>query len=55
VVFDPERIEDRATYDEPDRHPAGIDHVVVNGLVAVRDGALTAERAGRLLRNGARS
>jgi N-acyl-D-aspartate/D-glutamate deacylase len=55
VVFDPERIADRATYDEPARHPSGIDHVVVNGLVAVRDGAPTAERAGRLLRNGARS
>jgi N-acyl-D-amino-acid deacylase len=55
VVFDPQRIQDRATYDEPDRHPSGIDHVVVNGLVAVRDGAPTTERAGRLLRNGARS
>jgi N-acyl-D-amino-acid deacylase len=52
VVFDPERIEDNATYDEPDRHPSGIDHVVVNGLLAVRDGAPTTERAGRLLRNG---
>jgi N-acyl-D-amino-acid deacylase len=55
VVFDPERIADLATYDEPDRHPSGIGHVVVNGVVAVRDGAPTSERAGRLLRNGARS
>jgi N-acyl-D-amino-acid deacylase len=55
VVLDPERIADLATYDEPDRHPSGIDHVVVNGLVAVRDGAPTGERAGRLLRHGARS
>jgi N-acyl-D-amino-acid deacylase len=55
VVFDPDRIEDRATYDEPDRYPSGIDHVIVNGLVAVSDGEPTTERAGRLLRNGARA
>jgi N-acyl-D-amino-acid deacylase len=53
VVFDPGLIADLATYDEPDRHPSGIDHVVVNGLVAVRDGGPTTARAGRLLRNGA--
>jgi N-acyl-D-amino-acid deacylase len=55
VVLDPERIADLATYDEPDRHPSGIDDVMVNGLVAVRDGAPTTERAGRLLRHGASS
>ena len=52
VVLDPGRVADLATYDEPDRHPTGIDHVVVNGRVAVRDGAPTRERAGRLLRQG---
>jgi N-acyl-D-aspartate/D-glutamate deacylase len=55
VVFDAERIADRATYDEPDRHPSGIDHVLVNGVLAVRDGAATSERAGRLLRDGGRA
>jgi N-acyl-D-amino-acid deacylase len=52
VVLDPASVADVATYDEPDRHPTGIDHVVVNGRVAVRDGAETGERAGRLLRGG---
>lgn len=50
VVFDPETIADRATYAEPTHHPVGIDHVVVNGQLAVRDGAETGDRAGRLLR-----
>lgn len=51
VVFDPATVADVATYDEPARHPVGIEHVVVNGRLAVRDGAETGERAGRLLRH----
>jgi N-acyl-D-aspartate/D-glutamate deacylase len=52
VVFDPATIADVATYDEPARHPVGIDHVVVNGRLAVTDSAETDERPGRLLRGG---
>ena len=52
VVFDPERIIDTATYDDPHRYPAGIDHVIVNGTV-VTDGEETlADRPGRFLRLG---
>lgn len=50
VVFDPRTVADRATYLEPARYPSGIDHVIVNGRVAVRDGVETGARAGRLLR-----
>jgi len=50
VVFDPDTVLDRATDTEPARYPAGIDHVVVNGRVAIRDGAETGERPGLLLR-----
>ena len=50
VVLDPATVADVATYEDPARHPTGIPHVVVNGRVAVRDGAETGERAGRLLR-----
>ena len=50
VVFDPETIEDIATYAEPRQYPRGIDHVVVNGAVAVRGGTQTDARAGRMLR-----
>jgi N-acyl-D-amino-acid deacylase len=52
VVFDPDTIADVATYLEPARYPVGIDHVVVNGHVAVLDGRETGERPGRLLRRG---
>jgi N-acyl-D-aspartate/D-glutamate deacylase len=47
VVFDADRIIDRATYEDPRRHPEGIKAVVVNGSVAVRDGCVTARRSGR--------
>ena len=38
VVFDPETIIDRATYQDPAQYSAGIDHVVVNGTVTLRNG-----------------
>jgi N-acyl-D-amino-acid deacylase len=50
VVIDATTVTDVATYEEPDRYPKGIDHVVVNGRLAVLDGAETGERAGQLLR-----
>ncbi|MGH9107534.1 MAG: N-acyl-D-amino-acid deacylase family protein [Acidimicrobiales bacterium] len=50
VVFDAWRIQDQATYEDPRRTPVGVDHVVVNGKVAVRDGAVTHSRSGRVLR-----
>ena len=52
VVFDPATVADLATWERPAVHPAGIRHVIVNGRLAVRDGAETGERAGRLLRRG---
>ena len=50
VVVDPAIVADVATYADPARHPIGIDEVIVNGRVAVREGVETGERAGRLLR-----
>jgi N-acyl-D-amino-acid deacylase len=51
VVFDPERLRDTATFEEPDRFPTGIDHVFING-VHVLDGDRydPGARAGRVLR-----
>jgi N-acyl-D-aspartate/D-glutamate deacylase len=53
VVLDPDTVADVATYEAPTRHPVGIEHVVVNGRVAVDAGAETDARSGRLLRRGA--
>jgi N-acyl-D-aspartate/D-glutamate deacylase len=50
VVLDPDTVIDRASDTEPARYPVGIDHVVVNGRIAIRDGTETGERPGRLLR-----
>ncbi len=52
VVFDPETIADRATYDEPTLPAAGIAMVLVNGRLTLLDGKPTGDRAGRLLRRG---
>ena len=50
LLFDPDTIDDRATYAEPKQHPAGIDLVLVNGAVAAEGGRTTDLRAGRFLR-----
>jgi N-acyl-D-amino-acid deacylase len=50
VVFDPDEVADRATFDEPTRYPAGIRDVIVGGAFAVRDGVLGSERRGRIVR-----
>ncbi len=53
VVFDPERIRERATCANPRLYPDGIEQVFVNGSQAVLHGELTGEQAGRVLRHGA--
>lgn len=50
VVFDAERVIDRATFASPTLRPEGIEHVVVNGVSVFREGALTGARPGRALR-----
>jgi N-acyl-D-aspartate/D-glutamate deacylase len=52
VVFDPEHVVDRATYEQPFAAPEGIRDVYVNGAAVLRDGATTGARPGRVLRNG---
>ncbi len=50
VVFDAERIIDRATFDDPHRYPDGIDSVVVNGVLVVHAGEHLGVKPGRVLR-----
>jgi len=54
TVFDYERIDDRATWDQPMAIPAGIDYVIVNGQLAIDGGAQTVARAGQVLRHHCR-
>jgi len=50
VVFDLARVRDLSTYEKPHQLSEGMVHVLVNGQIAVRDGAFTDVRAGRVLR-----
>ncbi|WP_285414903.1 D-aminoacylase [Variovorax sp. efr-133-TYG-130] len=52
VVFDAQRVADRATFDHPTEPSAGIDAVFVNGRLACREGRTADVHAGRVLRHG---
>jgi N-acyl-D-amino-acid deacylase len=49
AVIDVEKITDRATYMDPHRYPAGIEYVMVNGVLSVAGGNATGDRAGACL------
>jgi len=49
VVFDPERVTDRATFAEPALFPDGIRDVMVGGELVVRDGQITRARPGKVV------
>ncbi len=53
VLFDYEKVHDRATYADPRNAPEGFRHVLVNGALTVRDGQHTGARAGRVLSRSA--
>jgi hypothetical protein len=53
AVFDPDRIIDHATYENPAALSAGMQHVFVNGVHALRDGTVTGAQGGRALVRGA--
>ena len=50
VVFDPQTVGDLATYEQPHQVSRGIEWVIVNGTVVVRDGQHTGELPGRIVR-----
>jgi N-acyl-D-amino-acid deacylase len=50
VVFDPAAFAERGTTFEPNALAEGMRHVMVNGVTTLRDGKLTGERAGMVLR-----
>lgn len=50
TVFNPDLVQDTATFDDPHRFPVGIVHVLVNGRLALEDGVQTDALSGRVLR-----
>jgi N-acyl-D-amino-acid deacylase len=50
VVFDPEAIQDHATFEEPHQYATGVAHVFVNGVQVLQDGEHTGATPGRVVR-----
>jgi N-acyl-D-amino-acid deacylase len=50
VVFDPAKIRDLATYEDPNRPSEGMEYVLVNGMPVVDQGRLTGALPGKVLR-----
>ena len=53
VVFDPDKIQDHATFTKPHAYSTGFDFVIVNGQIEVEKDAATGARAGRVIRRAA--
>ena len=51
VVFNPETVIDNATFIDPHQFPSGIEYVIVNGKVTVKNGNHTGVLAGAILRH----
>jgi N-acyl-D-amino-acid deacylase len=49
VAFDAARVADRATYEDPHRYAAGVEHVLVNGRVVIERAEHTGALPGRVL------
>ncbi|HUR83426.1 MAG TPA: D-aminoacylase [Thermoanaerobaculia bacterium] len=54
IVFDPQKVQDRSTYEDPHHFSEGVSHVIVNGVPVLSDGAMTGKFPGRVLRRPAR-
>ena len=50
VVFDLEKIRDKATFENPTEGPDGIKYVFVNGELALVDGKITNKKLGNPIR-----
>ena len=53
VIFDPETIIDRSTYEDPNQPPEGIHYVLVNGEIALDHGKVMGASSGKVLKHNA--
>ena len=51
VLFDPDALQDTATYENPRSYPEGIDIVINNGVIIINEGHPTGETPGISLRS----
>ena len=50
VIFDPDKVIDKATWTDPHQYPEGIEYVLVNGKVVIKEGEHTGDLPGKILR-----
>ena len=50
VLFDPETVADKATFEDPHQYSVGFDYVIVNGVAVVAEGEITDERSGQFVK-----
>ncbi|MFQ5677605.1 MAG: amidohydrolase family protein, partial [bacterium] len=50
VVFDPEKIQDHATFERPHQYATGVQYVFVNGTQVLKEGEHTGAKPGRVVR-----
>ncbi|NIJ54452.1 N-acyl-D-amino-acid deacylase family protein [Dyadobacter arcticus] len=50
VIFDPEKVQDHATYDKPQQFASGVSDVFVNGVQVLKNGEHTNARPGRFVK-----
>ena len=49
AVFDPDKIRDQASYEDPHQYAVGMMHVFVNGVQVLKNGEHTGAKPGRAL------
>jgi len=50
VIFNPETVADKATFEKPHQYPEGIPYVIINGQVSLDNGEFQHLKAGQVLR-----
>jgi N-acyl-D-amino-acid deacylase len=50
AIFDPGKIKDNATFENPHQYATGMVHVFVNGVQVIKDGDHTGAKPGRVVR-----
>jgi len=50
VIFNPEKIDDKATFEKPHQYAVGVNHVFVNGIQVLNDGEHTGAKPGMVVR-----
>lgn len=50
VLFDPSKIKDKATFEQPHQYAEGVQHVFVNGVLVLENGEHTGAKPGKCIR-----